>query len=521
MEPREAALLSSLLHLPAELTIASVHSSATELVISVACHTASMVCPECQQPSARIHGHYRRTVADLPCAGRTVILALTVRKFVCSTPACPRKIFTERLPGLVQPYGRMTSRLNALLQVLGLGGGGQLGTRLAERLGITTSPSSLLRILMQLRASRMHAVRVLGVDDWSWKKRRRYGTILVDLERHQIIDLLQDRERSTFAAWLHQHPTVQVISRDRATDYAAAAREAAPQARQVADRYHLVHNLADALELFLARCRTEIRRASQERLPEDEPLPEVSLPSLPPTAHLWRPQPTQRAERAYHAHRAEREDRYRQISALRAQGMMQTEIARRVGISTYQVRTWLKQGGAPVHRREGAHRSLFDPYASYVLDRWQAGVRDGKQLYAEIQQLGFAGSLRLVYTFLQTLRDTRRPYTAVVPSSPAERFSAHHAVWLFIRDPNTLTAREQEQLALIRAASAEAETAYGLVRDFLTIVHQREGARLDSWIQAAQASQIPELQQFVAGILKDKAAVVAGLTLAHNNDHVA
>lgn len=184
------------------------------------------------------------------------------------------------------------------------------------------------------------------------------------------------------------------------------------------------------------------------------------------------------------------------------------------------MRTWLKQAGAPVHRREGAHRSLFDPYASYVLDRWQAGVRDGKQLYAEIQQLGFAGSLRLVYTFLQTLRDTRRPYTAVVPSSPAERFSAHHAVWLFIRDPNTLTAREQEQLALIRAASAEAEAAYALVRDFLTMVHQREGARLDSWIQAVQVSQIPELLQFVTGILKDKDAVVAGLTLTYSNGPV-
>ena len=172
------------------------------------------------------------------------------------------------------------------------------------------------------------------------EKGRRYGTILVDLERHKIIDLLQDRERSTFAAWLRAHPTVRVISRDRATDYAAAAREAAPQALQVADRYHLVRNLADALELLLARCRTEIRRGSQERLPEDELLPEASPVSLPPSAQVWRQQPTQRAERAYHAHRAEREDRYRQLSALHAQGMMQTEIARRVGISTYQVRTW-------------------------------------------------------------------------------------------------------------------------------------------------------------------------------------
>src|SRR6266852_1785893 len=130
MEPREAALLSSVLHLPAGLTITSVHPSATELVVGLACHTPSMPCPECHQFSARIHGNYQRTVADLPCAGRTVILALTVRKFVCCTPTCPRRIFTERLPGLVQSYARMSTRLAALLPILGLVAGGQMGTRL-------------------------------------------------------------------------------------------------------------------------------------------------------------------------------------------------------------------------------------------------------------------------------------------------------------------------------------------------------------------------------------------------------
>ncbi|MBV9231676.1 MAG: transposase family protein [Chloroflexi bacterium] len=180
MEPREAALLSSLLHFPAGITITSVHPCATELVIHVACSAPSMLCPECQQPSARVHGNYKRTIADLPCAGRPVILLLTVRKFVCSTSDCSHRIFTERLPGLVESYGRMTTRLAALLPVLGLVAGGQKGTRLAQRLGIAVAPSSLLRFLMQFRATRVPAVQVLGVDDWSWKKGRRYGTILVE-----------------------------------------------------------------------------------------------------------------------------------------------------------------------------------------------------------------------------------------------------------------------------------------------------------------------------------------------------
>src|SRR5438128_5357782 len=182
-------LFASVFHFPAGITIDTIDPSANELTVGVACDFPCMPCPECQQPSARIHSRNPRTVADLPCAGRNVLLLLTVRKFVCSTPTCPHKIFTERLPGLVESYGRMTRRLIALLQALGLGAGGQLGTRQADRSGIATTPSTLLRHLMQLPAPLTRAVRVLGVDDFAWKKRFTYGTILVDLERRKIIDV--------------------------------------------------------------------------------------------------------------------------------------------------------------------------------------------------------------------------------------------------------------------------------------------------------------------------------------------
>jgi transposase len=516
MDPREAALLSSLFHLPVGITITSVHPSATELVVGVACRTSSMPCPECHQPSARIHGNYQRTVADLPCAGRNVILALTVRKFVCGTPTCPRKIFTERLPGLVQSYARMTERLIVLVQVIGLVAGGQLGTRLAERLGITTTPSTALRHLMHFHPPTASPVRVLGVDDCSWKKGRRYGTILVDLERHTISDLLPDRSKDTFARWLRAHPEVDLISRDRGTDYAAAAREAAPQARQIADRFHLVRNLADALEQLLARCRSELRQGQHERLPEDCPAsPARSLPH-PKT---WRQQPPHQMERKYQAHRTEREERFRQIMLLCSHGLFFAEIANRVGMGERSVRQWVKQGGPPLHRRPG-RRSLFDPYAAYVLERWQAGVHDGQQVFEEIQAQGFKGSARLVRGFLQTLREQRRPLTELAPAQPSEQFSARKAVWLFIREQTAFTPEEKEELTFIWQASPTAERAYGLVQDFLTMVRKRQEERLESWIEAVQQSVIAELQSFVLGILKDKDAVLAGLTLAYSNGPV-
>jgi transposase len=515
MDPSEIALFSRVFHLPAEITITSVDPSPTELVMGVACQAPRMECPECHQPSARMHGSYQRTVADLPCAGRNVILALSVRKFVCGTPTCPRKIFTERLPGLVESYARMTSRLITLVQALGLVAGGQMGTRQADRTGIATTPSTLLRHLMQLPPPLAGVVRVLGVDDWSWKKGRRFGTILVDLERHKIIDLLPDRERETFARWLRAHPTVDLISRDRGTDYAAAAREAAPQARQIADRFHLVRNLADVLEQLLARCRAEIRQRQQELFPELPASPARPLPH-PKT---WKQLPPQQMERKYQAHRSEREDRFRQIMELRSQGMLFAAIAKRVGMGERSVRQWVKQGGPALHRRPG-RRSIFDPYAPYVLERWQAGVHDGKQVFEEIRAQGFKGSARMVRRFLQTLREKRRPLTHLTPSSPAEQFSARKAVWLFIREQTSLTAEEQEELTLIRQASPTIETAYGLVQDFLTMVRKREGERLDTWIEAVQESAISELQSFVIGIHKDKDAVVAGLTLAYSNGPV-
>ena len=221
MDKTVSEMLSSLFHFPAGITVESVHPSANDLVIRISCCNPSMPCPDCQQPSCRIHSHYQRTVADVPCAGRNVILALTVRKFVCHTPSCPHRIFTERLPELVLSYARMTRRLIWLLQITGLATGGELGMRLAERHGIATTPTTLLRHLMKYPSRKAAPVRVLGVDDWSWKKGRRYGTLLVDLERHEIIDVLEDRGSATFAAWLLEHPEVDIISRDRATQYAA------------------------------------------------------------------------------------------------------------------------------------------------------------------------------------------------------------------------------------------------------------------------------------------------------------
>ncbi len=513
MDPREMALLTSLFHLPAAIAVTSVHPSASELVIGVVCQATSMPCPECHQLSTRMHGHYQRTVADLPCAGRNVILALTVRKFVCSTPTCPRRIFTERLPGLVQSYARMTGRLIALVQVLGLAAGGQLGTRLADRSAIATTPTTLLRHLMQLPTPVARAVRVLGIDDFAWKKRFRYGTLLVDLERRKIIEILPDRESATVEKWLKEHPDVKVVSRDRGKDFRKAATLAAPQAQQVVDRFHLVRNLAETLQVVLGHCRAEIR---QQESPL--PLPEKIVRPLP-TPVTWQQRTPPQIEIAHQARQASRDDRYRQMTTLRAQGLTQAEVAQRMHMSERAVRNWLKQGKAPTWKRHTRRRSVFDPYAAYVLQRWQDGIHEVKQLYEEVHAQGFPGTVRIVGRFVQALRDD--PEKIILPPpTGADHFSATTATWLFIRDPKQLTAEKQAELELICQRSETARKTYALTQQFMTMLRLRRGQEFEAWLSAVEASHIAELSRFAHSLCKDKDAVIAGLTLSYSNGPV-
>src|SRR5713226_4799894 len=206
---------SPFLPLPDGIFISSVRGATTELVVHIACRLPCATCPHCQQPSERVHGTYVRTVADLPCGGRRVILRLSVRKFVCGTPTCPRQIFTERLPDLVQSYARITNRLRDALIALGLATSAEVCTRLAPKLGLQVSAPTLLRSLRTVSCASPASVRILGIDDWSWKKGQIYGTLLVDLEQRKPIELLPDRREETVTAWLLTHPEIEVISRDR------------------------------------------------------------------------------------------------------------------------------------------------------------------------------------------------------------------------------------------------------------------------------------------------------------------
>jgi transposase len=392
----DTELLSSLFLLPPSIAIEAVYPTKTHLTVQVACLLKRAACPLCQQPSERIHGSYGRTVADVPCGGRKVTLALTLRKFVCGTPECPRKIFTERIAEFVQSYARMTNRLSEIVQTLGFATCGEVGERFAPKLGMHISGPTLLRRMRTRSCPPPSSVRILGIDDWSWKKGMTYGTLLVDLEARKPIELLPDRSAETAEVWLRSHPEVEIVSRDRGGNYAAAAKKGAPQAQQIADRFHLLKNLRERLKELMDRkqsCLPEIEEQASDAIPakaqgltdksvhqpaepqtEPGPDPEKRYRTIPPYPYQ-RPPGMRYNEFQKQVRRDKRLARYAHVRTLFEQGLSQRAIARKLKLSRATVGKFVQAEAYPERHqsKEGARRSLLDPYKGYILQRWQQG----------------------------------------------------------------------------------------------------------------------------------------------------
>ncbi len=425
------------------------------------------------------------------------------------SPPVPAKYSTLRLPDLVAPRSRLTIRLRAALQEIGFAIGGKGGERLASALGMPVTDTTVLWSLFLVPTPVVEDVSVVGIDDWAWRRRTRYGTILVDLERHQVIDLLADRSVDSAQTWFEAHPDVEVISRDRGKTYAEAATNGAPLALQICDRWHVCQNVGDAVEAFLVRTRVQL---PAEPPAETEPEANSVAASEPPPAFSSTPRSRQRSQ-----DRLQRKwQLVEQVQDLRRRGASWRWIAEHLGLARNTVRTY---GRAPTDppRQPTARprrRSLLDPFEAYLLMRWREGCQNATRLFEEIQAQGYQGGISILRMYCAHLR--HHPAQAAQARPRAQRAicaSPRELRWLLGRCPEDLDAEEQERLSRLLTVSAEVRTLYGLLQTFLGMVRQRQHEQLRPWMEEAVKSGIAEMQSFVVGIEQDFEAVEAALRL--------
>jgi len=470
-------------------------------------------CPLCQRRSRRVHSHYERTLADLPCGGERVTLHLRVRRFVCRVRWCCRKIFAERLPDLVTPFARRTARLTDHLVRAAFDLGGEPGARhlVAERTPV--SARTLLRLVRAAPLPATAPVWALGVDDWARRKGRSYGTILVDLDLQRVIDLLPDRTAETLAAWLCGRPEVMVVTRDRARAYAEGIRQGAPQALQVADRFHLVKNVTDALERYLTRQHAALRRAA----PTGESIAcctDTPEDAAPPAS---REQPERRARRFA---------RYEEVIALHALAVSDRVIAAHVGVSARTVQRWLQHGQFPERRRRSERPGQLTPFADYLHERWEAGCHNATRLWHELRGRGFRGSYTSVALYVapwrgEGYRYRGQPRTRRSSASPTEaRFTPRQVCWLLLRPCDELADDERTYLARLHAACPQAAFVAGFVAAFAAVLREHDVDGLYTWLRRAEESGIKEIQAIARGLWLDRDAVTAAVATSWSNGPV-
>jgi transposase len=554
-EATSTRIYGSLLLLPVELFSAPPGSrfdhraiDVENLTVHLAITTPNATCPVCGSDARRIHGRYTRQLADLPCLGRAVRLQVTVRRFSCPQTECPRRIFAERLPGFAEPHARTTARLGRAHESIGCALGGEAGSRLTARLSMTTSPDALLRRVKRLKGDSSPPPRFVGIDDRAWRKGRRYGTIVVDLQRGDIVDLLPDRDAETVKERLGEHPGIEPVSRDRSSTYAQASAEAAPAAQRVADRWHLLKDPREAIERLFERqsaviggaikaaaaptqpaCSPVVAETAEAR-PAAEPAPPASPseagavdvepgPAEPVGAPLSQPPsepgPESLRPQLRRAKRQRRVGRFEEVHRRRHQGHSERRIAREPGMSRETVRRYLRRESCPDWVPGRPRRSPVDAHRGWIDARLAEGVTNVVELHRQSTERGFQGSYGGVWRYVSkrlgaagkrgVCSDTASP--PVLPPPSAKRLSFER-----VRRPEEREPAEPARLDAIRAGSDELAAALELADEFAELIRRRSQGALSDWLARGEARVNPELRRFAEGIRRDEAAVHAAVT---------
>ncbi|MCQ4080844.1 ISL3 family transposase [Streptomyces sp. RB6PN25] len=435
-------------------------------------------CPVCGVPTSKVHGFHCRTLADVPVDGRRVIVSVRLRRLVCPVLGCLWQTFREQVPGLVERYQRRTNppdQLGSVVKELA----GRAGARLSRVLACGLSRSTALRMLMRLPIPPLRVPRVVGIDDFALKRRHRYATIVIDAESGERIDVLPDRKAETVTKWLREHPGAEYVCRDGSGSYGEAIRQALPEAVQVSDRWHIWSNLCD-------KALAEVR----------------SHTACWATVNRARPGGVREQTTR---------ERWQQVHDLLGKGVGLLECARRLNLALNTVKRYARMKEPTPERRAPQYRpTLVDPYRDHLRTRRAADPAiPVKQLFREIQELGYTGSFNLLYRYI-----TQGRAEGDKPVTTPQRFTR-----LLLTRPENLRDKDTALLRELAEACPEMTELACLVGEFAQLLTPAEGndAKLTDWITTVRAADLPHLHSFANGLELDRAAVDAGLTLPYRN----
>jgi transposase len=424
-------------------------------------------CPACRSVSHKRHSAYTRRPKALPWSNHRVRLSLTVQRYFCDNPACPKQTFAERVPHMVRCHAQRTPQLTHTLRLIAFEASAEATARISGSLQMAVSADTILRILRATPLPERACPRVLGVDDWAVKRGQNYGTILIDLESHQAVELLPDRTAATLQTWLQAHPGVEIIARDRSREYKVGIDAAAPQAIQVVDHWHLYHNLREKLEKTIA--------------------------STLQTTHTKTEKST-----------SNRQQRFELVRYLHARGYSVRAIARALEMHRATVTTYLESESLPNWKRRSASTSNVKPYDHYLRKRWREGCHNASALWKELQQLGYEGEYNSVYRYIR--RNLTKPLR-----------SPRKAAGIFMASPDELSPEDQADLQQLIGASETLASLYKLSQEFITMFAEQAVECLDVWLSAAAQSDFRVFRNFAASLRDDLDAVRAALIYPWSN----
>lgn len=463
----------------APLVIEDMVDEGERILVRARTPQAPVPCPGCGAPSGRVHGYHWRTVADVSVDGRRVVVRVSVRRLVCPTRGC-RHTFREQVPGVLERYQRRTARLTRQVRSVVKELAGRAGARLLTALSMRLSRHTALRTLLRIPLPRSRVPRVIGVDDFALRRRHRYATVLVDAETHERIDVLPDRTADTLEAWLRTHPGAEIVCRDGSTTYAEAIRRALPDAIQVADRWHIWHNLCEAA-LSEVKAHSSCWASVLDTPLYDGPRARTTL------------------------------ERWQQVHALLDKGVGLLECARRLQLALNTVKRYARADRPERMLRVPKYRtSLVDPYREHLRRRRAEDPAVPVQhLFDEIKSLGFTGCLNLLHKYINQGRaDAERSH-----------ISPRRLARMLLSRPEGLKAEQQNLLRRLTAACQEMTRLADHVRTFASFLVPKSGnaAAISGWATEVRAAELPHLHAFVRGLERDHDGVVAALTLPFHN----